>query len=197
MNSFLNTNLSKAKIAKNDEFYTRLEDIEKELNNYNPKIFKDKTVFCNCDDPTSSNFWIFFHTNFNRLGLTKLIATHYNSDDNPSYAMMYDSKNPKDDIDFSKGHKIALKSDGDFRSDECVELLKQSDMVVTNPPFSLLREFVAQLEKYHKQFIIWGNNNTITYKEIFPLIKEGKLWLGYCVKGKSTLIRVLFINAQG
>ena len=142
-----NTNLNNAKKAKNDEFYTRLEDIEKELNEYDPKVFKDKTIFCNCDDPTSSNFWAFFQMNFNRLGLKKLISTHYNMDNSPSYAMAYDSKNPKDDIDFSKGAKIPLKGNGDFRSPECIDLLKQSDMVVTNPPFSLFREFVAQLEK--------------------------------------------------
>lgn len=127
MNLFRNTNLSKVKNAKNDEFYTRLEDIEKELNRYNPKIFKDKTVFCNCDDPTSSNFRAFFHMNFNRLGLKKLITTHYNSDNNSSYTMTYDSKDPKNDIDFNKGTKIPLKGNGDFRSDECIGLLKQSD----------------------------------------------------------------------
>lgn len=176
-----NANLSNAKKAKNDEFYTRLEDIENELSKYDPAVFKDKVIFCNCDDPTSSNFWVFFHMNFNRLRLKKLITTHYNSDGSPSYAMTYDSKDPKDDIDFSKGTKIPLKGNGDFKSDECIELLKQSDMVVTNPPFSLFREFVAQLEEYHKQFIIWGNNNAITYKEIFPLIKDGKMWLGYRV----------------
>ena len=174
-----NANLSNAKKAKNDEFYTRLEDIEKELNEYDPAVFKAKVIFCNCDDPTSSNFWVFFHMNFNRLGLKKLITTHYNMDGSPSYAMEYSSKNPKDDIDFSKGTKIPLKGDGDFRSDECVNLLKQSDMVVTNPPFSLAREYVAELEKYDKQFIIIGDLNWITYKEIFPLIKDNKLWLGY------------------
>lgn len=174
-----NANLSKAKNAKNDEFYTRLQDIEKELNEYDSKVFKDKVIFCNCDDPTSSNFWIFFHMNFNRLGLKKLISTHYNMDGSSSYAMTYDSKNSQDDIDFSKGTKIPLKSDGDFRSPECIDLLKQSDMVVTNPPFSLAREYVAELEKYDKKFIIIGDLNWITYKEIFPLIKDNKLWLGY------------------
>lgn len=174
-----NANLSKAKNAKNDEFYTRLEDIEKELNEYDPAVFKDKTIFCNCDDPTSSNFWVFFHMNFNRLSLKKLITTHYNSDGSPSYAMTYDSKDPKNDIDFSKGTKIPLKGNGDFKSDECIELLKQSDMVVTNPPFSLARKYVAELEKYDKKFIIIGDLNWITYKEIFPLIKDNKLWLGY------------------
>ena len=174
-----NANLSKAKNAKNDEFYTRLEDIEKELNEYDPAVFKNKTIFCNCDDPTSSNFWIFFHMNFNRLGLKKLIATHYNMDGSPSYAMEYSSKDPKDDIDFDKGTKIPLKGDGDFRSTECIDLLKQSDMVVTNPPFSLFREYIAQLDHYNKQFIVIGNKNAITYKEIFPLIKDNKLWLGF------------------
>ena len=174
-----NANLSNAKKAKNDEFYTRLQDIEKELNEYDPAVFKDKTIFCNCDDPTSSNFWVFFHMNFNRLGLKKLITTHYNMDGSPSYAMTYASKDPKDDIDFDKGTKIPLKGDGDFRSPECIDLLKQSDMVVTNPPFSLAREYVAELEKYNKQFIIIGDLNWINYKEIFPLIKANKLWLGY------------------
>lgn len=174
-----NTNLNNAKKAKNDEFYTRLEDIEKELNEYDPAVFKDKTIFCNCDDPTSSNFWIFFHTNFNRLGLKKIIATHYNMDGSSSYAMTYDSKDSENDIDFDKGTKIELKGNGDFRSDECIDLLKQSDMVVTNPPFSLFREYIAQLEQYNKQFIVIGNPNAITYKEIFPLIKDNKLWLGY------------------
>lgn len=174
-----NANLSNAKKAKNDEFYTRLQDIEKELNEYDPAVFKNKTIFCNCDDPTSSNFWIFFHMNFNRLGLKKLITTHYNNDGSPSYAMTYDSKDPKDDIDFSKGTKIPLKGNGDFRSDECINLLKQSDMVVTNPPFSLFREYIAQLDQYNKQFIVIGNKNAITYKEIVPLIKDNKLWLGF------------------
>ena len=174
-----NANLSNAKKAKNDEFYTRLADIEKELNSYDPAVFKDKTIFCNCDDPTNSNFWIFFHMNFNRLGLKKLIITLYNMDGSPSYAMVYNSKDPKDDIDFDKGTKIALKGDGDFKSPECIDLLKQSDMVVTNPPFSLAREYVAELEKYDKKFIIIGDLNWVTYKEIFPLIKDNKLWLGY------------------
>ena len=176
-----NANLSKAKNAKNDEFYTRLGDIEKELNEYDPAVFKDKTIFCNCDDPASSNFWVFFHINFHRLGLKKLTATHYNIDGSSSYEMEYDGQDPKDDMDFSKGTKIPLKGNGDFRSSECIKLLKQSDLVVTNPPFSLFREYVAQLKQYNKEFIIWGNNNAITYKEIFPLIKEGKMWLGYCV----------------
>ena len=171
--------LDSAKLNKNDEFYTRLEDVEKELNEYDSAVFKDKVILCNCDDPTNSNFWIFFHMNFNRLGLRKLITTHCNMDGSPSYAMTYDSKDPKDDIDFSKGIKIPLKNNGDFRSSECINLLKQSDMVVTNPPFSTARAYVAELEKYDKKFIIIGDLNWITYKEIFPLIKDNKLWLGF------------------
>lgn len=174
-----NTNLRNANKAKNDEFYTRLEDIEKELNEYDPKVFKDKTIYCNCDDPTRSNFWVFFHVNFNRLGLKKLIATHYNMDGSPSYAMTYDSKDPKDDIDLSKGTKIPLKGNGDFRSGECIDLLKQSDMVVSNPPFSLFRTYIDQLEQYHKKFIVIGSNNAVAYKKIFTLIKDNKLWLGF------------------
>lgn len=174
-----NANLNNVKNAKTDDVSTRLEDIEKELNEYDPAVFKDKTIFCNCDDSTSSNFWIFFHMNFHRLGLKKLIATHYNGDGSPSYAMEYTSNDPKDDIDFDKGTKIPLKGNGDFRSDECIDLLKQSDMIVTNPPFSLLREYIAQLDKYDKQFIIIGDKKAITCKEIFPLIKDNKLWLGY------------------
>lgn len=175
----VNTNLSDVKNDKTDKFYTRLGDIENELNEYDPAVFRDKTIFCNCDDPTSSNFWIFFHMNFHRFGLKKLIATHYNRDGSPSYAMTYDSKDPKDDVDFDKCTKIPLKGDGDFRSDDCIDLLKQSDLIVTNPPFSLIREFAAQLEEYDKQFIIIGDKKAITYKEIFPLIKNNKLWLGY------------------
>ena len=158
-----------------------MEDIEKELNSYDPKVFKNKVIFCNCDDPTSSNFWNFFHMNFNRLGLKKLISTHYNMGGSPSYKMEYASQDPKDGVALDKGIKKPLKGNGDFRSDECIKLLKQSDLVVTNPPFSLFREYVTQLEQYNKEFIIWGNNNAITYKEIFPLIKEGKVWLGYRV----------------
>lgn len=174
-----NAKLSNVKNDKTDEFYTRLGDIEKELNSYDPAVFKDKVIFCNCNDSTGSNFWIFFHMNFHRFGLTKLIATHYNSDGSPSYVMTYDSKDPKDDVDFAKCTKIPLKGNGDFRSEECIDLLKQSDMVVTNPPFSMLRAYIAQLEKYNKEFIVIGDKKAITYKEIFPLIKDNKLWLGY------------------
>ena len=165
-----NKNLSN---AKNDELYTSLEDIEKELNSYNPAVFKDEVIFCNCDDPTSSNFWRFFHMNFHRLGLKKLIAAHHSMDGSSSYAITYDSKNQKDDIDFSKGTKILLKGDGDFRS-----LLKQSDMVVRNLPFSLFGEYIAQLEQYNNPYSIIGNN-AIICKAMFPLLKDKKtvFWL--------------------
>ena len=169
-----NTHLSNAKKAKNDEFYTMLSDIEKELKHYR-KHFKNQVVFCNCDDPTYSNFWKYFHLNFEFLGLKKLITTHY-SKDKPSYKMEYSGGN---DVDCEKGLKIPLKGNGDFRSQECTNILEQSDIVVTNPPFSLFREYVAQLQRFNKKFIIIGNQNAVTYKEIFPLIKDNKLWLGY------------------
>lgn len=175
----VNVNVNNVKNDKNDKFSTRLGDIEKELNAYDPAVFKDKTIFCNCNDSIRSDFWIFFHMNFHRLGLKKLIATHYNSDGSPSYAMTYDSKDPKDDVDFDKGTKIPLKGNGDFRSEECIDLLKQSDMVVTNPHFSAFKAYIAQLENYNKEFIVIGDKKAITYKEIFPLIEDDELWLGY------------------
>ena len=170
-----NKNLTAAKRAKNDEFYTRLQDIEAELVHYRPQ-FKDKTVFLNCDDPTWSAFWLHFHKLFGVYGLKKLISTHYESDGNTSYAMVYEGG---DDADISVGERIELIGDGDFRSDECIEFLKQSDIVVTNPPFSLFREYVAQLMEYDKQFLIIGNINAVTYKEVFPLLKEDKMWAGF------------------
>ena len=168
-----NNNLHAAKTAKNDEFYTRFEDINDEINREEHgyvKHFKDSVVYCNCDDPEESNFWKFFKIRFRFFQMKKLIATHYSADKGASYKLEYDGKSVV---------KTELKGNGDFRSEECVELLKESDIVVTNPPFSLFREFVAQLMKYEKKFIIWGNNNAITYKEIFPLIKDNKIWLGY------------------
>ena len=168
-----NSNLHAAKIAKNDEFYTRFEDINFEINlvehGYRP-FFKDKVVYCNCDDPEESNFWKFFKARFNGLKLKKLISTHYDQEGRSSYKLEYDGE---------RVAKSELDGNGDFRSPECVELLKESDIVVTNPPFSLFREFVALLMKYEKKFAIIGNKNAITYKEIFPLIKDNKVWLGY------------------
>ena len=168
------TNLHKAKKAKNDEFYTQLTDVSEELRHYK-KHFKGKIVYCNCDDPTWSAFWKYFHLNFEVLGLKKLISTHYDKD-KPTYKMVYDGGN---DNNIEAGVKTPLQGNGDFRNQECIELLKKSDIVVTNPPFSLFREYVAQLMEHEKKFIIIGNKNSVTYKEFFPLLKDNKVWLGY------------------
>lgn len=165
-----NASLSAAKREKNDEFYTQLTDIEKELRHYKDH-FKGKVVFCNCDDPEWSNFWKYFTLNFHHLGLKKVVATHY-AQGEPSYKREYIGG---EDL---KGLRTDLEGDGDFRSDECIELLVNADIVVTNPPFSLFREYVAQLVEREKQFLIIGNNNALTYKDVFKLIKENKLWMG-------------------
>lgn len=182
-----NKSLHAANKAKNDEFYTQLSDIENELRHYKHH-FKDKTVYCNCDDPRVSNFFHYFSYNFEHLGLKKLIATCYknqNSDlfsqNDSEQAVWLKYTGDKDGNGIPTPEEIAvkpLKGDGDFRSEECIGLLKQADIVVTNPPFSLFREYVAQLVEYSKKFIIIGNQNAITYKEIFPLLKENKIWLG-------------------
>lgn len=169
-----NANLHKAKTAKNDEFYTQLSDVSKELMHYK-EHFKDKVVFCNCDDPSWSAFWKYFHLNFSHLGLKKLISTHYDRE-KPTYKMEYEGGN---DNDVEVGTITPLEGNGDFRNAECIGLLKQSDIVVTNPPFSLFREYVAQLMEYEKEFLIIGNKNSITYKEFFPLLKDNKVWIGY------------------
>lgn len=169
-----NKNLTAAKNAKNDEFYTQLTDIEKELMYYK-EHFRDKVVFCNCDDPTHSNFWKYFHLNFEFLGLKKLIATHFDAE-KPTYKLEYEGG---DDLNMEAGVVTPLTQNGDFRSPECIELLKEADIVVTNPPFSLFREYVSQLMEYGKKFVIIGNMNAITYKEFFPLLKENKVWLAY------------------
>ncbi len=172
-----NTNLHAAKKAKNDEFYTRLEDIENELKHYK-KHFKDKTVFLNCDDPKESMFWKYFQLNFNYLGLKKLVSTHYD-EKQPTYKLeIYRRTDGVYNVPDSDIIKTPLKQNGDFRSDEAIEILKEADIVVTNPPFSLFREYIAQLMEYDKKFLVLGNNNSITYKEIFPLIKDNELWLG-------------------
>ena len=201
-----NSGLSKAKNAKKDEFYTSYEVIQAEINHYEDK-FKNKTVLCNCDDPFESNFCKFFLRNFNYLKLKRLICTSYSTspivgqhltlvgwNEEPikrgnGYVMdisevpMANGRGVSDsDIDSllkSKNSGVKkLKGDGDFRSDECIEYMKQADVVITNPPFSLFREYVAQLIEYEKNFLIIGNVNAITYKEIFPLIKDNKMWLG-------------------
>ena len=169
-----NSNLNKAKIVKNDEFYTQLIDIENELMHYK-QHFKDKIVLCNCDNPTWSAFWKYFHLNFAELGLKKLISTHYDKNE-PTYKMEYTGG---DDNDIEVGVKTPLEGNGDFRSQECLDLLDESDIVVTNPPFSLFREYVAILMEHDKKFLIIGNKNAITYKEFFPLLKNNEVWLGY------------------
>lgn len=168
-----NTNLHKAKNAKNDEFYTQLTDVAKELMHYK-KHFKDKIVFCNCDDPTWSAFWKYFHLNFAELGLKKLISTHYDREE-ATYKMEYTGG---DDNDIEVGVKTPLEGNGDFRNQECLDLLDECDIVVTNPPFSLFREYVAVLMEHEKKFLILGNMNALTYKEIFPLIRDNQLWYG-------------------
>jgi hypothetical protein len=212
-----NKNLTNAKKAKNDEFYTQFGDIQKEIEAYldfDKNVFRDKIVYCNCDDPYESNFFRYFVLNFDKLGLKKLITTSYKPSPiaNTQLGLFGNDKtlnkvkgrpkinankfiinevgdvngdgefNLKDIAEQLKANKNndwePLEENGDFRSDECTELLKQSDIVVTNPPFSLFREFVKQLFDYDKKFVIIGNMNAITYKEIFPLIKENKMWLG-------------------
>ena len=205
----MSTVLNNARIQKADEFYTQLHDIEEELKHYREQ-FRGKVVLCNCDDPFESNFFKYFATNFNFLGLKKLIATCYDSSpiaytqlsiwgdtkvvpiqnrrayrieitEVPDYNK--DGAVDLSDVEYLLKNKentlIHLKGNGDFRSEECVELLKQADIVVTNPPFSLFREYVYQLVKYDKSYLIIGNKNAITYKEIFSLLKDNKMWLGY------------------
>ena len=169
-----NVNLYKARNTKNDEFYTKLEDVSKELEHYRER-FKDKTVFCNCDDPKWSAFWKYFHLNFSALGLKKLISTHYDKIE-PTYKMEYIGGA---DNDIEVGIKTPLEGNGDFRNQECLDILDEADIVVTNPPFSLFREYVAALMEHEKKFLIIGNKNAITYKEFFPLLKSNKVWIGY------------------
>ena len=187
-----NKNLNKAKEAKKDEFYTQLEDINNELRHYR-EHFRGKTVLCNCDDPRVSNFFTYFAYNFEFLGLKKLITTCYKNQNIDLFSqnkseqavyLVYEGDRNGDHIPNAEEIGVKpLKGDGDFRSKECIELLKEADIVVTNPPFSLFREYVAQLMEYDKKFLIIGHQNAIKYKEIFPLIKENKLWLGYGFKG--------------
>ena len=206
----LNTNLHRANVAKKDEFYTQLADIEKELKHYKDQ-FLGKVVYCNCDDPYESNFFKYFATNFNALGLKKLITTTYDGSPIANQQLLFkDMKGLKPNgnepfkieicevpdknkdgavnlidvellLKHEKNSSTPLKKEGhgDFRSDECTELLKQADIVVTNPPFSLFRDYIAQLIKYDKKFLILGDQNAITYKEVFGYIKQNKLWLGY------------------
>ncbi|MGL5640472.1 MAG: adenine-specific methyltransferase EcoRI family protein [Mycoplasmoidaceae bacterium] len=205
-------NLTKAKKDKKDEFYTRREDIEIEVQNY-WKHFEGKKIFCNCDDPellnswgeeinlqrfdnkkkridfyknhknkvvldnSASQFWVYFHKQFKQLGLKELVATHYREDGKKSFQIRYDGNGDDNNIyDFDL--RYFEESNGDFRSKECIELLKKADIVITNPPFSLFREYIALIVKYKKDFLIIGNINAISYKEIFPLLKNKEMWLG-------------------
>ncbi len=186
-----NTSLQAANRAKYDEFYTQLPDIENELGHYK-KHFRGKTVYCNCDDPTESNFYLYFKQNFEYLGLKKLITTCYKNQNQDLFS--------KHDEETAVGIEyignetepatIQLNGDGDFRSPESIKLLKQADIVVTNPPFSLFREYIAQLVKYDKKFLVIGSMNAISYKQIFPLIKSDRLWLGHKSAGKDMLFDV-------
>ena len=215
----LNKSLHKASRAKNDEFYTQLGDIANELKHYLDQLH-GKVIFCNCDDPFESNFFKYFAANFNTLGLKKLIATSYlkspivgdqlslfdieglKPDGREPYVVEInevpdandDGAINLDDVEsllrHNKNVATPLKGSGDFRSEECVALLKQADIVITNPPFSLFREFVAQLAEYNKKFLIIGSKNAITYKEIFKLIKENKLWLGYGFTGGNAYFKI-------
>lgn len=194
-----NLNLRKASTAKKDEFYTQLSDIERELKHYK-KHFKDKVVLCNCDDPRVSNFFHFFSYNFEKFGLKKLIATCYKSQDsdlfsqnNSERAIYLEYTGDKSGNNVPDAEEIGIKhlqGDGDFRSKECIELLKQADIVVTNPPFSLFREYVAQLVEYDKKFVIIGNLNALTYRDIFKLVKENKLWFGHSIHSGDREFRV-------
>lgn len=166
--------LQRAKNAKNDEFYTRLTDVSKELMHYK-QYFRDKIVFCNCDDPRQSAFWKYFHLNFDELGLRKLISTHYDENE-PTYEMEYTGG---DDNDIDAGIKTPLEGNGDFRNKECLDILDEADIVVTNPPFSLFREFVAVLMEHKKTFLVIGSKNAITYRDFFPLLKDGDVWIGH------------------
>lgn len=182
-----NKNLNQAKNAKKDEFYTQLVDIENELKHYK-EHFKDKVVLCNCDDPRVSNFFHYFSYNFEKLGLKKLITTCYKNQEQDLFsqndserAIWLEYNGDKNNNRIPDPNEIGInyfEGDGDFRSKECIELLKQADIVVTNPPFSLFREYVAQLIEYDKKFLIIGNVNATSYKEVFQLIKNEKMWLG-------------------
>jgi len=202
-----NSNLTSAKNAKNDEFYTQYHDIEKEINaylEYDPNVFKDKTILMPCDDPEWSNFTKFFAQNFQRFGLKKLISTSYAPESknykNNYQPTLFEVNDPQfDEYKTKKNGKIFtltrdksgdgkidvndlewsyLKGDGDFRSDEIKKLRDEADIIITNPPFSLFREFLSWIVEANKLFVIIGNMNAITYKEVFPLIKNDKIWLG-------------------
>ena len=186
----MNEDLLKARKQKSDEFYTQLTDIENELAHYRPH-FMDKVVYCNCDDPRISNFFHYFSYNFKHLGLKKLISACYKNQERDLFSdhkseraiwLEYEGTEGANVPDIEDIGLHTFKGDGDFRSEECIKLLKKADIVVTNPPFSLFREYVAQLIEYEKKFLIIGNMVAATYKETFPLIKNNKIWFGPSIK---------------
>lgn len=212
-----NKNLNAAKTAKKDEFYTQMSDIERELQHY-WQHFRGKTILCNCDDPYESNFFKYFALRFNQLGLKKLICTCYNGSPVQGNELMIDwgdfTEEPKKiaykveitevrdmngdgavdlaDVQYllqNDKNVLSILKTGDFRDPECIELLKEADIVVTNPPFSLFREYIAQLIDYKKEFLIVGHQNAISYKEVFPLIKDNEVWLGYGFRGGAAHFR--------
>lgn len=174
-----NLNLHKAKKTQNDEFYTQYSDIENEMIHYT-EYFKNKVIYCNCDNPKISNFWNYFHKNFSKLKLKKLICTYYQPDGR-SYKTEYKGGN---DLDITLGDECHLIDNGSFESREAIKLLKESDIIITNPPFSLFRDFISLLMKFNKDFLIIGSMNAISYKDFFPLIKHNKLWMGYSYPNK-------------
>ena len=189
-----NKGLTKAKKDKKDEFYTQLSDIERELKNYKSH-FQGKIIYCNCDDPRVSNFFHYFSYNFEHLGLKKLITTCYknqqidlfsrNDCEKAVYLEYFGDKNNNKIPDLEEIQVTYLQGDGDFRSKECIDLLRQADIVVTNPPFSLFREYISQLIQYKKKFIVIGHQNAISYRDIFSLMRDNQIWLGFGFKGAA------------
>lgn len=169
-----NKNLRNARISKNDDFYTLYQDIDKEMFHYKNEL-KGKVIYCNCDDPTHSNFWSFFHRNFSNFGLKKLIATYYNQKGN---VCRMEYTGGIDDV-IQVGRKFLLKGNGDFQSKECIEILDDCDIVISNPPFSCFLSYMCLLMEHQKKFLIVGNKNSAIYKDIFPYIKSGKVRFGY------------------
>ena len=180
-----NLSLKKAKVEKNDEFYTQLNDVSKELIHYK-QHFKNKIVYCNCDNPIQSAFWEYFHLNFEELELKELISTHYDNNQS-TYKMVYIGKN---DSNIQIGIKTNLQNNGDFRSQECLDILDKSDIIVTNPPFSLFREYIMCLIEHNKKFLIIAPLNAVKYKEIFPLIKNNKIWTGNGFQGGNAYFSI-------
>jgi len=184
-----NKNMHKAKSEKNDEFYTLLTDIEKEMKYYKNQ-FRDKVVYCNCDDARESNFFKYFSMNFEHLGLKRLITTSYNANGKGTILIYEGDKNGNKQVDDEEIIVGELNGNGDFRSEECLQILQEADIVVTNPPFSLFREYINVLMNFNKKFCIIGNQNAITYIDVFKHIKEGKLWLGITMNGSNRYFQI-------